>query len=121
MLPIEAGCKAIITGGNYTDNLGKEVIVIALHDIETKLMKHNVWIISPMNAPIRVRTNDKDLEYKESSVAFSLERNLMRIDGGDFPVKNLQEDMDDLLGRISVNSAHIPMFLRIINDNNNLS
>ncbi len=121
MLPIEAGCKAIIIGGNYTDNFGREVTVVGLHPIESGLMEERVWVITPVSGPLKVRTNNENKEYKDSNVAFSLERNLMRIDGKRFPTTNLQEDMDDLLGRISVNSVHIPMFLRIINDNNNLS
>lgn len=121
MLPIEAGCNAIIIGGNYTGNLGKEVVVVGLHPIESGLMGHNVWVVSPVNGPLKVRTNNENKDHKESSVAFSLERNLMRIDGKRFPVVSLQDEMNDLLDRISSKSSIIPIFLRIHNDNNNLS
>lgn len=82
MRPIEAGCLAIIIGGNYISNIGREVRVEKRNEIETSIIGEPVWIVSPTSGNLKVRTNSDNLDSKEKNVAFALERNLMRIDGG---------------------------------------
>lgn len=83
MKPIEAGCLAIIINGNYPDNIGKTVKVIKLNLIETELMGQNVWELNSVSGPLKVRRDNYTKDFKFQDFSFSLERNLMRIDGGE--------------------------------------
>lgn len=83
MKPIEAGCLAIVINANYPGNIGKEVKVIYLDHMETLKMAHKVWFVESTNGPLVVRTNDHDMESEENMGGLVLERNLMRIDGGE--------------------------------------
>lgn len=83
MRQIEAGCHAIIVGGNFPENIGKEVRVVERDPIESILMREPVWNINSINELMKVRQDDETMEFKLSDNALALERNLMRIDGGD--------------------------------------
>lgn len=83
MKPIEAGCHAIVINANYPGNIGKEVKVLNLDHMETLKMAQKVWFVESLNGPLVVRTNDHDMDSEENTKALVLERNLMRIDGGD--------------------------------------
>lgn len=82
MKPIEAGCLAIIVGGNYSDNIGKEVRVEKKNQIETSIIGKPVWRIHAINGDLKVCVNE-DLEFKGQSWGLALEIHLMRIDGGE--------------------------------------